>query len=516
MQSLLGDGRKRWLILGGIVLLAVVLRSWDFTSVAEDTLYSEPDSEDKVSLAQTIAFERESPEYYRHPWLLINTSALLLKAGAALGLEGTSAATEIMIGYMIGLSLGTLALVYFISRVALLAAYVFAVIPIGVVGTHYIKEDTPVMFSSNLALLMMLLLIRTRDPKYYLWGGFLTGVAIASKLSALLLVPLGAVALLLVARESEHWRTALSCWQLPVAVVLVPVGFFAFNHQLLLNLPDFWSHVMRQLEYSQSGHWDGTVFRPWDYLWTFQLRYGLFPGLTAPIALAGVVGAFLCLRYAGVNPAAFLLALWSIGFYLSVERSIAKPYPLFVRYLYPAIPGLVCFAAYALRGLFEIPIVARRGRPIALAVTGVVLVLPLLRTVGILDGMFPDTRETSSVWIEDNIPRGKRILLDGRFYSPRLGGRYRTRVRALCREDSHVRRARADYIVTNSFNYERFFLNEAFTAASKRSADCYRWLFESCEILERFRPPRAGQTFAFHNPEIRIYDMNRCERSRGP
>ncbi len=516
-SSLLNQPRGRALLLGVVVVVALVLRCWEFNAVAVTSLKYEPDSRDKVKLARAIAFDDESPKYFNHPRLMLNTSAVLLRIGAVFGYKGKKKSARMMMGHMIALSVGTLLLIYLISLelfrdplIGLTGALIYAVIPIGVVSPHYIKEDVPVMFYCTLAVLMLVKLLRTRNRHFFLWSGLCIGMAIGTKLTASVLVPIALLAYVIYFLQRKAGEKLL-CWQLGVGLALIVIGFFAFNHQILLNPDEFLSRTGRQAKYAQRGHSDGTLFHPWDYLWTYQLRYGLTPGMTAGIVLASFGGTALILRRWREHWPAIVVLVWSVVFYLVVERSPAKPFPLFVRYVYPVIPPMVSFAALALvrfsrwaAGVFPY------GRLAAGVIVSAVLLWPAAQSVMIVGGLMPDTRMRAADWVHQHVTPESVILLDGRPYSPRLDKAHRTESRSVCRKNNMTAFYRVDFLITNSFKYDRFFVNEKYTPIAKESSDCFRALFETCPLVQRFAPRFDFQTIGFHNPEIRIYDMKEC------
>ncbi len=517
LKTAMGSRKGQLVLLGLVVVVALVLRCWSFNEVAVASLKVEPDSWEKVKLARKIAFKDKSPKYFKHPRLMLNTSAILLRIGAIFGYKGKKRAARIMVGYMVALSIGTLLVIYYIGlfafssrRIALTGAFVFAVLPIGVVSPHYIKEDVPVMFFSNLALLMMILLLQTRNRRYYLWCGLTVGLAIGTKLIALTLLPIAVLTHLVYLRQGRTTRESRLFWQLGAGCALIAVGFFLFNHQLLIHFGEFISETTEQAEYARKGHFDGTIFSPWDYLWTYQLRYGLVPVMTGGIVLASLTGMGWVLYRWRRHLAGVVLLAWVLTLYIIVERSPAKPFPLFVRYAYPIIPGLVCFAAFALiRGAAAVtrfPL----GRVWGPLLVAAVLAWPSVHSIVVVAGVTRDTRVRAADWIHDNLSESSTIIIDGKFYCPRLNREYDTRRKRLCKKKRMWSQYDVDYVITNGFNFNRYFVNEKFIPHSKNAADCYRRLFANCRLVKRFLPEYGIQTIGFHNPEIRIFDMNEC------
>ena len=48
-------------LLGLIILLALVLRCWEFDEIAQATFTVEPDSREKIALSRKIAFDEQTP-----------------------------------------------------------------------------------------------------------------------------------------------------------------------------------------------------------------------------------------------------------------------------------------------------------------------------------------------------------------------------------------------------------------------------------------------------------------------
>ncbi|MEO7913584.1 MAG: glycosyltransferase family 39 protein [Roseiflexaceae bacterium] len=513
------------LLLVAIFVLAVGLRFWNIGHDSDLAASVSSDAPEKFNQARQLAREGTLPSepdkrylLYNQPLFVIRSYAAIWKITALLGLPTDDQRMRVgFTAYVILFSLGTLVLVFLIGRLvfgesapALLASLLLAVFPVNVMGSLYVKEDIPLMFWFTAAMLALCALVKSGRKGLYLWSGALIGLAVGTKYTGLLLLPIFLLAHLLVvwnAPKAERLR-ALFAWQSIAALGLGALTFALFNPQIITEWPDFRQGFLFQVQYAGSGHRDGTVIRGIDYWWTFYLRYAILPGLTLPATLFGLAGLLLALvkrnRLLIVLSVALLLA------YFQVESSPAKPFPFFARYLHMAYPLLALLAAYAFAALWRRLRDRTFTRMFAMGV-GLLLVLVPLSTSAILaGGAHPDTRELATRWMADNLPHGARIALGSRTYSPQhlndlFDVRYDDSIHT--RSLQRLKDAKFEYVVVNSFQYDRYRYSLASSAVSQRAVEGYAAFERGLTLVRVFEPQFPFQTYGEHNPVIRIYKM---------
>jgi hypothetical protein len=513
------------LLLLAILVLGAGLRFPNVTHDSDLAASVSPDAPEKFYEARQLAREgmiASEPDerylLYNQSLFIVRSYAAIWQASAWLGLPTDDQRMRVgFTAYMILLSLGTLELVFLIgllvfseSAPALLAALLFASFPVNVMGSLYVKEDIPLMFWCTAAILAICALVKSGQKRFYLWVGALIGLAVATKYTGLLLLPILLLAHLLLvfrARPAERLR-ALFAWQSIAALGLAALTFTIFNPQIVTEWPAFWQGFMFQVQYAGSGHRDGTVIRGIDYWWTFYLRYAILPGITLPATVFGLAGLLLALVRR--NRLLIVLSVALLLFYFQVESSPAKPFPFFARYLHMAYPLLALLAAYAFVELWR----RLRGHMLTrllAIVAGLILVLAPLGTSTLLSaGARPDTREVATRWIEANLPHGAHIALGSRTYSPQhLDDQFTVRYddSIHTRSVQQLKDAKFEYLVVNSFQYDRYPYSVASSAVSRRAVQGYTAFEHELTLIRVIAPQFPFQTYGEHNPVIRVYKI---------
>jgi YYY domain-containing protein len=266
---------------------------------------------------------------------------------------------------------GTVLVTYFLGRrlggkvVGVFAAACAAFLPFEVQLSHYFAVDTALTFFVALALLSCVAIAQEGKLRWVLLGGVASGLALASKFSALpLLLPLG-VAYLLYWRQSDLRAT------LPRVFISLGSGMLSFVLAMpyaLIDLKDFQAAIKEQgdlargiLDYPYTRQYAGTT----PYL--YELKNLLLYDLGVPLALlcfAGCVYVAWRLWRRWQDETLVLLA-WVLV-YFGITGSF---YTKFSRYLLPIFPALCVFGALALvafwrrRPLSSAILVAAKGVP---------------------------------------------------------------------------------------------------------------------------------------------------------
>jgi hypothetical protein len=262
------------------------------------------------------------------------------------------------------------------------------------------------------------------------------------------------------------------------------------------------------VQYAGSGHRDGTVIRGIDYWWTFYLRYAIVPGITLPATIFGLAGMLLALIRR--NGLLIVLSITLLLLYFQVESSPAKPFPFFARYLHMAYPLLALLAAYAFVALWQ-RLRAQTSTRVLAIIAGLILMLtPLVTSTLLAAGARPDTRDVATGWIAATLPHGARIAMGSRTYSPQhLGDLFTVRYddSIHTRSVQQLKQARFEYLVVNSFQYDRYPYSVASSEVSRRAIQGYAAFERELSLVQVFAPQFPFQTYGEHNPVIRIYKI---------
>jgi hypothetical protein len=409
--------------------------------------------------------------------------------------------------WMVLISTATCAAVFALGRrvagsgAGLAAAGLFALSPLSIAASHYIKEDTPLTFWMCVALLACLSVAEKGRWRDYLIAGLLCGITFGAK------YPGGLTLVALIGAHFLAPRESARAHLRPLAGVGMAVaGFGLTSPAIFVHLRTVVQGVHAQAQYMQGGHHDGIRILPWGQLFTWYLREGLLPGMTIGPLLAGIAG-LACLwklnRKLGI-----VLGGWVLFYYLLAEFMPSKPYPFFARYVMPLVPFLCVGAGVAAVWLW-MRVRSQHGpqRVLAAAVCALIFATPLYATTRFLRHILPDTRDTATEWIEERAttPRGI-IVVDGDTtfpYAPRLDPA-KWEVLPLTPENIDRARAEDGLVVLNSFSMQRYFDHP--DDVPEKSA-LYRDLLEEGTVLKEFARPHAQ--YGFHNPRVTVLTLQK-------
>jgi len=378
------------------------------------------------------------------------------------------------------------------TRGALMTATMAAVCPTVVIHAHYFKEDVVLTTCLLLCLITFQHFLRRPDATSALFLGLATGLAASSHYKSVLLLPLYLIVPWLIPVE-KRGRCAL--WSLPAAGMTVYV-FLMINWPILDSPQTFLAGLQHEGNHAISGH---NVRLPSKlggigFHWTESLM----PGMTPPLAIAGLFG--LCLVLVGWQhalPLDRLLVVYTLLFYFVPEFSPLKPYPGYVRYMLPVVPALAYFAWRGIECVSKVIAGTTAGPRLAVTAGLVLLALPLWDSIQLDRFLTRDTRAEAAKWLHAEGGRAVREIYAGTNWD-------RGTVAEV--DVERARRQGTEYLVASSFTYDRYRLGatvEGQPASVYRRQRAYERLFQypSVEFTPEYR------SFAFSNPVIRIIDI---------
>ena len=252
-------------------------------------------------------------------------------------------------------------------RVALLAGVLYALAPLPIQHAHFFVVDSFATVSVVWTLLTCALAVTRHRRIWLVPAGVLTGFALASKASvwplALVVAAAAAVEAIGDQRRSSRdgasgqrvgvaWRSAMT---LGIAGITAALAFRLAQPYAFLG-PGFWQMrpngqwlaTMRDVSELMRGMRDV----PFGHQWAnrtpivFPLENMVFWGLGVPLGIPAVIGwAWITLRTIGRRNLRHLIPwLWGTGYFLYQSTQWVKS----MRYLLPAYPVFVLFAAWAL------------------------------------------------------------------------------------------------------------------------------------------------------------------------
>ena len=188
----------------------------------------------------------------------------------------------------------TCLLVFFVGRrlwdpaAGVFAALFYALWPLPIAATHYVKEDTPLAFFTTLAIFFCLSIIAHGRWRDYLWAGLCCGLAFGAKYpGAFAFAALLGAHFLRTPESRDRFAgqsfAGLHLAPLAAAVAAAALGFVLTSPQHLLQIRSLAGNIVGQSEYLVRGHGDQIRVEAIPEWFTFYLRKALWPGLAGPV-----------------------------------------------------------------------------------------------------------------------------------------------------------------------------------------------------------------------------------------
>ncbi len=384
------------------------------------------------SLARLIARE---PKFLLYPPVLLFLQAGLVSASTLFHPFSHSDPAGLSLYYLLArgiialFGVATVFLLYFLGSrlfspaIGLLSAFFLAFTVLHVRDSHFFCTDVPLTFFLVLLIYLCTDIVEKKNLKTYLLTGMVCGIAVATKQTALLGVPVVLTAHLMslwAGRENawrQRWQALISRQSLKKLAVLFATMIFV---SLLAN-PFVLMNPGKYFDMSRETY--GFVSGTSQPQWTFQ-----FTGATAAYW-------FTNLLFFGMGPALEILCLlgvlwalwkrkWTAGLILTFLSlyfiSIGFGYMKFIRYSIPLLPFL-CLLGARLAVEAYAGAKAKIPRVIIAAVTLLVGASSVFYTLAYLNiyGR-DDVRIQASRWVHANIPRGTTIVFNTSFATPLL------------------------------------------------------------------------------------------------
>lgn len=494
-----------------IVLIGGVLRAYGLGFGLPSNYH--PDEVPKVNAIMRMVDQGNlDPQYFLHPSLLLYSSFGLNKIFHFFGMSGTFRETAFFAGRCVSATAGTLSvyLLYraaaylFNRRVGLISSVLFAVFPLHVTCSRYMKEDALLLFFVLLALVITLKAVYEERPRLLILAGFVSGVSASSKYSGMLTI------LIVGAAPWLKSRTLLPDWRYffhaCIAGAVAPIGFILCTPYSVITPDKFLKDFNSERHHMERGH---TIpFDAWSQYWTYHYWRSIVPGVGIVAAVLSVVaaGALICLwEIEGL----FVIGLLAM-FYLPAEWVKAKPAPQPERYILPCLPFIALACAVLLERLKKTSI-----KPLVPLLFVAAFLVPAIRTAELASEVPNDTRDQMSQWMIDNLPHGSTVLLDWKPYCPRFWHDEFKVVwvpRATILNNlsiENLKSSNGDYLVLSSLFYDRYFSQPNLDPALRER---FREVFGRVPIIKEF-VPKYG-TYGFNNPSLTLFSLKKEDFAR--
>jgi 4-amino-4-deoxy-L-arabinose transferase-like glycosyltransferase len=392
---------------------------------------------EKLRTAPSVAqLLREESKFFLYPPVLMFLNIGMVSASTLFHPFDHSDPSSLKLFYLLArgivavFSLATIFILYFLgSRLysrttGLLAAFFLAFTVLHVRDSHFYCTDVPMTFFLVLILYFCVDIVEKKNQKAYLLTGIVTGIAIATKQTALLVIPVILIAHLMSlwkGREysmRERWlalRSSPSLKKLAIVLGITALVFLIANPFVVMNPAKFLDMSRRTFEFLKGANQPQWSFQftgaTVGYWFTNLLYYGMGPALEI-VCLLGVLWALWKRKWTD----GLILLFLAIYFV-----SIAFGYMKFIRYAIPLLPLLCLLGARFAIELYEIvkPRALRIIFLIGMTLVGVLSVFYTLAYLNIYKQ--DDVRIQASQWIHANIPKGSTVLADISYATPLLG-----------------------------------------------------------------------------------------------
>jgi len=289
---------------------------------------------------------------------------------------------------------------FFSQKIGAIASVFVAFSPSLIQTAHFAVTESFLTFLLILILLFSLNL-KQSSLKNYLKNGFLLGVSIAAKTTALsfLVIPIGGS--ILWTKKKTFWKRFFLFLGLLGTTILI---FTIFSPYTFLS----WGKFMESMKY-ESGVATGKLSVPYTlqfsntfpYLFQFKNLFWQF-GPAALFGILGIVWLILILGRRKEKKIAIFL-LFPVIYFLYVGSWHAK----FIRYMVPLLPFIGISAAYLLSKI------EKRSFRLGRLLTLITLLLTIIWGLAFFSiYLRPQTRMVASRWIYQNIPSGSKIYTE--------------------------------------------------------------------------------------------------------
>ncbi|MCX6556708.1 MAG: glycosyltransferase family 39 protein [Candidatus Aminicenantes bacterium] len=327
--------------------------------------------------------------------------------------------------------LATILMLFFLGRrvysrsIGLLAAFFLAFTVLHVRDSHFFSTDVPMTFFLVLILFLCSDIVDKKRLKSYFITGIVTGIAIATKQTVLLVIPVIFAAHLMSIWEgmgnsfSERWqilRSKQSLKKLVAGFGVATLVFLIAHPYVVMNPAAFLDMSGRTFEILK-----GATPPQWSFQFTgatvgywFSNLFFYSMGPTLEIlCLLGLLWAFLKRKWKNDG---LILLFMAIYFF-----SLGFGYMKFIRYAIPLLPFLCLLGARLAMDLYEMA-KTRIHRVIVTVGITVVASLSMFYTLAYLNiYKQDDVRIQASRWIHKNIPQGSTVVFNISYATPLFG-----------------------------------------------------------------------------------------------
>ncbi len=392
------------------------------------------------------------PGFYNYPAGYLNLGAVAVRVAAAWGVTMDGTLTGVYItarALTVVLGVLTIPFVFAAARrfygdaAGLIAAIVFAIVPLHIVHSHFATVDVPATLWVAAAIFGAIVILERPTLRTYLLAGGAAGLAAGTKYNAGLVL-VSVIVAHFVRTDFSGALSRIRDRRLWLSVVGFVAGLLVASPQILIKPLEYSSKFAYETWHAGAGH--GLVFEGKGSGWLDvinSLAYGTGPLLLLFFLMAAA------LAIVRRKPADWVILSFLVPYFLMIAFAKVR----FARYAIPMIPPLAILCG---RLITEVHSTlkdqgARIMRAGWIAACAGLIVVTSIYSVAI-DRLFapPDARDKSIEWIKTHVPKGATIGVPTVpwFYSPP----YTSETTALSRKARYdsVSETSARYVILTS------------------------------------------------------------------
>lgn len=307
--------------------------------------------------------------------------------------------------------LGTLIILYFLAKkvfnqkMALLSSFFYAVSVLPIQLSHFYAVDTPLTFFILLTLFFLIKFLENPTFKNILLIGISFGLALATKISAVILLAPILISFLF----KPHTKFSLTIYYLLLTTITAFIVFLITMPFAFLDFKNFWQQTLAQQAMTKSAFaFPYTLQYVGKIPYLYEIQNIFFWGLGPIFSILAFLGSLL-FTYKTFRPALktdYLTLTTFFWLYFLVVGHFAIG---FMRYLLPLYPLLCLFGAILFWQIILF-LISKVPLPLFIIFNSLFLILLLVWPLSFISIYSqPNTRVSASVWIDQNIPAGSFI-----------------------------------------------------------------------------------------------------------
>jgi hypothetical protein len=415
---------NRWrtpdaLLMTAILGVAAIARLWGLTFGLPHPA-ARPDEDAVASIAGSFYLGNFEPPVFIYPplfmlavaatmWLVFTMLPLVLaRMKIHVAIPGLDIPSERMVARLLSAAAGVSS-VWLLFRigtrlfgkaVGLVSAAFLALAFLHVRDSHFGVTDLPMSCMVLVAFLAIVKLAESGSRRDLVGAGLLTGLAIATKYNAGLIVLPAVFAIL---TDPLQRPIGARLGRIAAFAALTTAAFLVVFPYAVISHDKFLADILFNSRHLAEGH-GADVGRGWVYHLTTTLRHGL----GVPLFAAGVLG--LPLMVWRERRRGLLVVLFPIAYYLLIGSGRT----VFARYILPVVPFLCLTAGYTVSSAAEWITNALNRPRWRIAMTSVMalaVLWPSVRSVVAFDRLLAreDTRVAARRWVEERFAPGATI-----------------------------------------------------------------------------------------------------------